>query len=495
MSQYTTNENVPDVVKYPLYFRLEEIIIRKVILTMNEQKKYEVIKSLVDHPDGNKDRAALALGCTRRHINRMLAGYKKEGKAYFIHGNKGRKPATTIPDETRSLIISLYRSKYYDANFQHYSELLKTLEQISVSPSSVAKILEGEYILSPKVTKAKKKRIKKELEAKKKNARNQKEADALQTNLVAVEDAHSRRPRCAYFGELQQMDATPFEWVPGQVWHLHLAVDDATGRITGAWFDTQETLNAYYHVFHQILTSYGIPYKLLTDRRTVFTYKKKNSPSLDEDTYTQFAYACRQLGVLLESSSVPQAKGRVERLNQTLQSRLPIELRLAGITTIEAANEFLNSHIKEFNEKFSLPLNGIKSVFETQPENEKINLILAVLTERTVDCGHAVQFRHGHYRMLDAKGKQVHYRRGTNVMVIRAFDGNLFCCVNDKDIYALEQIPEREDKSKELDTDYQKPKQKNPYIPPMNHPWRRASFKKFVNSQAHHLDDKNKMSA
>lgn len=462
---------------------------------MDEQKKYEVIKSLADHPDGNKDRAALTLGCTKRHINRMLAGYRKEGKAFFIHGNKGRKPSTSIPDETRNVIIDLYRTKYYDANFQHYSELLETHEQISVSPSSVAKILESEYILSPKVTKAKKKRMKKELQDKKKNARSQKEADTIQANLVAVEDAHSRRPRCAYFGELQQMDATPYEWLPGQVWHLHLAVDDATGRITGAWFDTQETLNGYYHVFHQILSSYGIPYKFFTDCRTVFTYKKKNSPSLDEDTYTQFAYACRQLGVQLESSSVPQAKGRVERLNQTLQSRLPVELRLAGITAIDAANEFLNSYIKEFNEKFSLPLHGIKSVFETQPENEKINLILSVLTERTVDCGHAVQFRHCHYRMLDARGKQVHYRKGTKIMVIQAFDGNLFCCVNDKDIYALEQIPEHAKKSRDLDADYQPPTAKKRYIPPMNHPWRKTVFEKFVRSQPHHFQDVHNVSA
>ena len=74
--------------------------------------------------------------------------------------------------------------------------------------------------------------------------------------------------------ELQQMDATPHEWVPGQIWHLHLAIDDATGSITGGWFDTQETLDGYYHVFHQILTDYGIPYKFFTDRRTVFTYKE-----------------------------------------------------------------------------------------------------------------------------------------------------------------------------------------------------------------------------
>lgn len=456
---------------------------------MDEQKKYEVIKSLADHPHGNKDRAALILGCTKRHINRMLKGYREQGRAFFIHGNKGRQPSSTIPEATRNAVVDLYRTKYYDANFQHYSELLGTFEGIHISASSVAKILENHCFLSPKATKAKKKRIKKELAEKKKCARTQKEADSIQANLVALEDAHSRRPRCAYFGELEQMDATPFEWIPGQIWHLHLAVDDATGQITGAYFDTQETLNGYYHVLYQILLSYGIPYKFFTDRRTIFTYKKKNSPSADEDSYTQFAYACKQLGILLESSSVPQAKGRVERLNQTLQSRMPVELRLAGITTIEAANEFLNSYIKEFNARFALPLNGIRSVFETQPEKEKINLLLAVLDERTVDCGHCIQFQRSHYRMLDSRGLQVHYRKGTKVMVIQAFDQALYCCVNDSDIYALEKVPEHVMKSKDLDPEPQETGPKKQYIPPMNHPWRRSAFKKFVQSQPHRIQD------
>jgi len=468
---------------------MEVIIIRKVELSMDEHKKYETIKSLANHPQPNKHRAALELGCTVRHINRMLAGYKSQGKAYFVHGNKGRQPINTISNEMKKLIVDLYLTKYYDANFEHYTELLAKHESINISASSVSKILEKEYILSPKATKNKKKRIKKELEDKKKSAKTQKEADSIQRNLVAVEDAHSRRPRSAYFGELQQMDATPYEWIPGQIWHLHLAIDDATGRITGAWFDAQETLNGYYHVFYQILTTYGIPYKFFTDRRTVFTYKKKNSPSLDEDTYTQFAYACKQLGVELESSSIPQAKGRVERLNQTLQSRLPIELRLAGITTIDSANEFLNSHIKEFNEKFALPLNGIKSAFVKQPENDKINLILAVLCERTVDTGHCLRCSNKYYRMLDSNGLQVHYRKGTKVMFIQAFDGRHYCCVNDKDIYALEEIPEHETKSKALDLDFEEPKPKKQYIPPMNHPWRRQHFGKFVKQQQHHRID------
>ena len=457
---------------------------------MNEQKKYEVIKSLADHPEtANKDRAALILGCTKRHINRMLQGYAVSGKDFFIHGNRGKKPTTTISIEIRQKVIDLYRNKYFEANFEHYTELLKKNEGISISASSVMSILESEYILSPKATKAKRRQIKQKLKDQKKAAKTKKELSSIQANLVSVDNAHSRRPRCAYFGELQQMDATPYEWVHGQVWHLHLAIDDASGIVTGAWFDTQETLNGYYHVFEQILTDYGIPYKFLTDKRSVFTYKKKDVLSDDKDTYTQFAYACKQLGIELESSSIPQAKGRIERLNQTLQSRLPIELRLAGVTDINKANEFLHSYIKEFNEKFALPLYGIKSVFEMQPSKEKINLTLAVLTERTVDSGHAIQFEKKFYKMIDHKGVQIHYRKGTKVMLIKAFDRSMFACVNDKYIYALEEIPAHEHKSKDLDADYKPPKPKKTYIPAMNHPWRRSAFNKFVHSQPHRIEE------
>jgi hypothetical protein len=461
------------------------IIIRKVELSMNEQVKYETIKYLVDHPEASKVRASLRLHCTVRHVNRMIAGYRKEGKAFFIHGNRGRKPANTVDKAIRTDIVALYSNKYYDANFTHFTELLERLEGIKLSPSTVAGILEEAGIYSPRITKKKKRRIRKELEIRKLEATTKREADRIQANLVAIEDAHSRRPRCAYFGEMQQMDASPFEWVPGQIWHLHAAIDDASGCITGAWFDTQETLNAYYHVLHQILTDHGIPYKILTDNRSVFTYKKKESPSIDEDSHTQFAYACHQLGIELDTTSVPQAKGRIERLNQTLQSRLPVELRLAGITTIDAANEFLYSYIKEFNAKFSMPLNGIKSAFEEQPSDDRINLILAVLSERTVDSGHCIKYKNDYYKMLDSSGKQVHYQKGTKAMLIEAFDGNKYCCVNDTDVYALEMIPEHQETSKDLDLNLSKPriKVKKRVIPPMNSPWRTREFKIFVKKQ------------
>lgn len=160
-----------------------------------------------------------------------------------------------------------------------------------------------------------------------------------------------------------------------------------------------------------------------------------------------------------------------------------------GITNIDSANEFLKTYIQEFNDQFGLPQHGIKSVFEAQPSQEKINTILAVLCERTIDCGHSVKFNKHYYRLLDSEGKQIHFNNGTKVMVIKAYDQNLYCCVNDKDIYCLEEIPEHEKKSKDLDIDYKKPKERKKYIPPMNHPWRKASFQKFVQAQPHRIEE------
>ena len=98
---------------------MEVTIIRKVELSMDEQKKYEVIKALADHPHPNKQRAAITLDCTVRHINRMLKGYREQGKAYFIHGNRGRKPANTIPNATRNLLRTVKKkAKLYLVRFE-----------------------------------------------------------------------------------------------------------------------------------------------------------------------------------------------------------------------------------------------------------------------------------------------------------------------------------------------------------------------------------------
>ncbi|QHQ61774.1 ISNCY family transposase [Anaerocolumna sedimenticola] len=450
---------------------------------MDENHKYEIIKKLVD-TNGNKKTAALKIGCSDRHINRLIKDYKEEGKAFFVHGNRGRKPAITLPTDTKQLILDLYRNKYYDCNLTHFSELLAEKENIKVSVSTISSTLRKEFILSPKAKRSTKKEVKKELKALQSKTKSKKKAAAFQSSILELEDSHPRRPRCAYFGEMLQMDASLHHWFGDTKTQLHIAVDDATGAILGAYFDMQETLNGYYHVLHKVLNSYGIPYQFFTDNRTVFEYKKKQETSVDKDTFTQFGYACKQLGIDIQTSSVAQAKGRVERMFGTLQSRLPIELRLANVSSIEEANEFLNSYIKKFNKQFALPIDSIKSVFETQPDNEKINLTLAVLSSRKIDNGSCLKYQNQYYLPVNGQGIAVHHRKGTTAMVIKAFNGDLYSCIGEQ-VYALELLPEHKLSSKAFDLATIPDAPKKKYIPPMSHPWKQASFEKYAKSQLH----------
>ena len=287
-------------------------------MNTNEQKAYEVIKELVDH-GGNKNRATVALGCSKRTIDRHIKGYKAEGKAYFIHGNKGRQPVHTLDETMRTDVRDLYLNKYSDANIAHFAELLKEKENIEISESVVRNILSEADILSPKANRKTRREYAKRLKAALAEAKTGKETERIQVKILEAEDTHPRRPRCANFGEIIQMDASLHLWVGDKKWTLHIAIDDATGIIVGAWFEEQETLRGYYNVFRQILIKYGIPFMFYTDRRTVFEYKKSGSKEVEKDTFTQFSYACKQLGVQIKTTSVAQAKGRVERIIQTMQ--------------------------------------------------------------------------------------------------------------------------------------------------------------------------------
>lgn len=453
---------------------------------MTENEKYQIIKKLVDI-NGNKQAAALKIGCTLRHINRLIVGYRKSGKAFFIHGNHAHQPATTIPNDQKELILNLYQTKYFECNLTHYQELLAEMEDIHLSVSSISAILRKQYILSPKAHRSSKKKLKKELKALKSKAKSKKQQATIQSSILNLEEAHPRHPRCAFFGEMLQMDASEFVWFGDSKAHLHIAVDDATGTLVGAWFDTQETLNGYYHVLNQILTDYGIPYQFFTDNRTVFEYKRTANADVEKDTFTQFGYACKQLGIDIRTSSIPQSKGRVERMNATLQSRLPVELRLKSISSIDEANKFLNSYIKKFNKRFALPIHSTKSVFETQPNSEKINLTLAVLSSRKIDNGSCLKYHNNYYLPVDAKGCAVYHRKGTSVMVIKAFDGELYSCIGEQ-VYGLTKLPEHHLTSKAFDL-VEPPKEvKKKYIPSMSHPWKKASFDQYMAKQAHRKD-------
>ncbi len=405
-----------------------------------------------------------------------------------MHGNHSRTPVNKLSKDIKDSIVDLYQNKYFDAKIKNFTELLATNENIRVSLSTIHDTLMAQTILSPKAHKSTKRRVRNELEAAKKNTVSKKEIKKLSEKIVALEDSHPRRPRCAYMGELLQMDASEHNWFGESKSHLHIAIDDATNTITGAYFDLQETLNGYYNVSFQILNEYGISYAFLVNKRTVFEYKKSNSHDVENDSFTQFSYACHQLGVQIKTTSVPQAKGRVERLFGTLQSRLPLEMRLAGITTIEQANEFLKSYIKKFNTQFALPANNIKSVFEEQISAEKINLVLSVITKRKIDNGHCLRFKNAYFMPIDSKSLPVYHRKGTDATVIEAFDGALFTCIEDK-LYSLNVIPSHQKTSKNFDFEKPKPvKIRKKPMPSAFNAWRKTTFDKFLQTQIKHYD-------
>ena len=455
---------------------------RKVLLRMNELSKYEVIKELVDH-NGNKRNAALKLGLSVRQINRLIKKYKEKGKLGFVHGNRFKKPATTLEKPVSDNIILLYRNKYQGFNFKHFHEYLIEEENIKASYSCVYSTLMNADITSPRIRKKTRKRLTKEKLEKEKLLENktEEEIEVIVNHEMALEDSHPRGEKPKYFGEITEMDGSTHLWFGDKKACLHLAADKATNTIVGAYFDWQETLNGYYHIFKQILENYGIPAKFLTDNRTVFNYQSLNEDkrTSDKDVLTQFGYACKQLGVELDTTSVSQAKGLIERDNGTFQDRLVNELRLNNITTIEEANEYLiNVFVPKFNTKFALDYKKFESVYETSPTAEKINYTLAILTPRKLDNGNAIKYYNNYYQPYE-NGILKCFRAKTECLVIKAFNGELYVTIDEK-IYELRKLETHKKYSENFDNVVEIKEERKKYIPPMTHPWKLASFKKQI---------------
>ena len=453
---------------------------RKVELRMNEQEKYKVIKELVEH-NGNKNRASKKLGISRRQIDRLIIKYKEKGKSSFIHGNRGHIPSKALDKSISENIILLYKNKYYDFNFNHFKSFLETKENIFVSYKFIYNVLTKKGILSPKAKKRTKREFAKQKLLKEKKidlAMNDELINTIISHEINLEDSHPRGEKPKYFGEIIEQDGSIHLWFGEKKTCLHLAIDKATSTVVGAWFDYQETLNGYYHVLYQILTKYGIPYKFFTDNRTVFNYISLNPDkrTSDKDVLTQYGYACKQLGIDLETSSVSQAKGLIERTNGTFQGRLVQELRFNNITTIEEANKYLDEvFVPNFNKEFALDYKKFPTVFEASPSDEKINYTLAILTPRKIDNGNSIKYQNKYYQpYLDNKLKC--FIPKTECLVIKAFNGELLITI-DEQILELKELKRNERFSKEFN-EKDEVKERTKYIPPMTHPWKLASFKK-----------------
>ena len=309
-------------------------------MTKKELVRVYVIKSLIEDKMASRD-AAEVLNLSERQIKRLKAGVKKDGEVFVIHKNRGRKPKHTIPGEIREKIVSLTRNKYKGINYTHLAELLREEEGITVSQSSVSRILKAKGIKSPRKHRPPK--------------------------------PHRTRERKPQEGLLLQMDASPYEWIPGIKCSLHGAIDDARGNITGLYFCENECLNGYFEVKRQTILEYGLPVSVYVDRHTLFKAPSNAKLTIYDElegktlAYTQFSRAMQELSIGMVYAYSPQAKGRIERLWETLQDRLVLELRLAGIKSIKEANAFLPGFIKRFNARFAVVPREPQSAYRPLP--------------------------------------------------------------------------------------------------------------------------------
>lgn len=322
---------------------------------------------------------ANALGISERRVKQIKKEVKENGVKSIQHGNRGRKPKNTIPDETKNKILELRSSYQYElSNFKHFQELLKERENIDISYSALYNILHNAGIKSPKKHR--------------------------KTKL------HHRRKRKESEGMMLQADGTPFDWFGnGNRYSLHGFIDDATGKITGLYMCKNECLLGYLEVLRQTLENYGIPISLYPDKYSVFFPPKKVNDHVTieeqlngrEKGITQFGRIVEELGITMFPANSPQAKGRIERLWETLQSRLVTEFRINNITSMEQANIFLLEYINVYNSKFSVKPINKKSVFLKLPKRYNLDELLCVKFERTIDNAGVFSINNSKFQIID----------------------------------------------------------------------------------------------
>ena len=230
--------------------------------------------------------------------------------------------------------------------------------------------------------------------------------------LKRTEKTHLLRPRKECSGELVQADGSSFDWLSiGKRYCIQGFVDDAAGVPLGLYMTKNECLSGYLEATRVMLINHGIPEQMYPDRSGIFFYSGQNKHSADngQERLTQYGRIMKELGVDMFPAYSPQAKGRIERFWQTIQSRLPVEFRIRGITTIEQANAFLPVFIKLYTKRFGVqPINeNSKFVKLALADINKLGELLAVKIKRKTDSSGVVSLFGNRFMIRDCIKKDV----------------------------------------------------------------------------------------
>jgi transposase len=305
--------------------------------------------------------AAEIAGMSVRNMQRMRQRYQTDGYNGLFDQRRGKRSIHRVPMETAEKVLALYRDKYADFNVRHFHEKLKELENIQLSYSWVKQALQGAGLV----------------------ARRRKRGPHRR-----------RRPRRPMPGMLLHIDGSKHRWFQDDRYYdLIVILDDASSEIYYAQLVNEESTRTVMQGVREVIERKGLFCSLYSDRGSHFFYTPKAGEQVDKSRPTQLGRALKELGIQMIAAYSPQARGRSERSFGTWQGRLPQELRLASVKTLEQANRFLRErYIAEFNQKFTAKPTEKGTAFRRSCRSD-LDWIFSIQTERVVSKDNTVAIK------------------------------------------------------------------------------------------------------
>jgi transposase len=319
-------------------------------MSQRELTRLEVIQR-VKRKTFKQRQAAELLSLSVRQVKRLCKAYQTSGATGLVSKRRGQPSNNRLPEKTINKARQLLRSRFADFGPTLATEKL-AIEGVSLSVETVRQLLIGEGLWKAK---------------------------AVRRPVI-----HQLRERRARVGELVQIDGSPHDWFEGRASKCTLLVfvDDATSRLMYLQFVAAETTFNYFAGVRSYITAFGKPLAFYSDKFGVFRVNIPNA--LSGTGLTQFGRALQELDIELICAHSPQAKGRVERANQTLQDRLTKELRLRGLCTVAAANAYLPEFIAAYNQRFGVAPRAAESAHRPLAKGEDLERVLTLCERRTL---------------------------------------------------------------------------------------------------------------
>lgn len=416
----------------------------RIEMSVKEVKRLEVMRQLSDGVV-SQVKAAETLGLSDRQVRRLHKRYEALGAAGLVSNRRGQPSNNRLPFEFREAVMGRLQARYPD-----------------FGPTLAAEYLRGDGLDVSKET----------LRLWMIEAKLWKPAKGRRTCL------HPPRPRRPCLGELIQIDGSPHDWFEGRGPRCTLIafIDDATSRVMHAHFVPVESTQAYLTALQAYITTYGRPAALYSDRHGIFT---KHDP--EDAKPTQFQRATNALEIAAIQALTPQAKGRVERLFQTLQDRLVKALRLAGINDLVGANAFLPAYLSKHNERFAVsPADNSDGHRPYAGNAQQLARICAIHHERKLSKDLVISFNRQRY-IIQTGGQPRYALRGQTITVVVYPDARIELVYGDEvlpfTVFDASQAIGQPVDDKTLNArvdDILKGQGWNPKSRPVpNHPWRR----------------------